>query len=98
MQVTLNNSVYPGLSAIQVGETRVDQAASQLATPNIEISGRSQSSDFQLERLRSVDRAQRSDMATNVVELESGKNQVEAGAAVQKASDEMLGTLINITA
>lgn len=95
MQISLNNTLYPGLSAIQVGQDRVDQAATQLASPATEVSGRSQSSDFQLERLRSVDRAQRSDLASNVVELAQGQIQVQAGAKVEKAADEMLGTLID---
>lgn len=95
MQITLNNTLYPGLSAMQVGQDRVDQAATQLASPGTEVAGRSQSSDFQLERLRSVDRPQRSDMATNVVELTQGRIQVQSGAKVEKASDEALGTLID---
>jgi hypothetical protein len=95
MQITMNNTLYPGLSAMEVGQGRVDQAATQIASSNIEVSGRSQSSDFQLENLRSVDRSQRSDLAANVVELESGKVQIQAGVAAQKASDEALGTLID---
>jgi hypothetical protein len=95
MQITMNNTLYPGLSAMQVGQSRVDQAATQIASSNIEVSGRSQSSDFQLENLRSVDRAQRSDLPANIVEMASGENQFEAGLAAQKASDEMLGTLID---
>ncbi|AAO54043.1 pyrroloquinoline quinone biosynthesis protein PqqE [Pseudomonas syringae pv. actinidiae] len=95
MQITMNNTLYPGLSAMQVGQGRVDQAATQIASSNIEVSGRSQSSDFQLENLRSVDRSQRSDLSSNIVELNAGKNQIEAGVAVQKASDEALGTLID---
>jgi hypothetical protein len=95
MQISLNNTLYPGLGAIQVGQSRVDQAATQLASPATEVAGRSQSSDFQLENLRSVDRSQRSDLATNVVELTQGKVQVQAGVAFAKASDEALGTLID---
>ncbi len=95
MQISLNNTLYPGLSAIQVGQDRVDQAATQLASPATEVSGRSQSSDFQLERLRSVERPDRSDLASNVVETEQGLLQVKAGVKVEKASDEMLGTLID---
>lgn len=95
MQISLNNTLYPGLSAIQVGQDRVDQAATQLASPATEVSGRSQSSDFQLERLRSVERPDRSDLASNVVEMEQGLLQVKAGVKVEKASDEMLGTLID---
>lgn len=95
MQITMNNTLYPGLSAMQVGQSRVDQAATQIASSNIEVSGRSQSSDFQLENLRSVDRSQRSDLSSNMVELEAGKDQFAAGLAAQKASNEMLGTLID---
>ncbi|EPF68755.1 hypothetical protein [Pseudomonas syringae] len=95
MQITMNNTLYPGLSAMQVGQSRVDQAATQIASSNIEVSGRSQSSDFQLENLRSVDRSQRSDLPSNIVELEGGKDQFAAGLAAQKASNEMLGTLID---
>lgn len=95
MQISMNNTLYPGLSAREVGQSRVDQAATQIASSNIEVSGRSQSSDFQLENLRSVDRAQRNDLSANVVELESAKSQFQAGVAVQKASDEVLGTLID---
>ena len=95
MQISMNNTLYPGLSAIQVGQQRVDQAATQIASTGIEVSGRSQSSDFQLENLRSVDRSQRSDLSADIVELAAGKNQVQAGLAAQKASDEALGTLID---
>ncbi|MCD5995301.1 pyrroloquinoline quinone biosynthesis protein PqqE [Pseudomonas sp. CDFA 602] len=95
MQITMNNTLYPGLSAMQVGQSRVDQAATQIASTNVEVSGRSQSSDFQLENLRSVDRAQRSDLSANIVELNAGKTQIEAGLASQKASNEALGTLID---
>ncbi|RXT81837.1 pyrroloquinoline quinone biosynthesis protein PqqE [Pseudomonas syringae] len=95
MQITMNNTLYPGLSAMQVGQSRVDQAATQIASSNIEVSGRSQSSDFQLENLRSVDRSQRSDLPSNIVELEAGKDQFAAGLAAQKASNEMLAPLID---
>lgn len=95
MQITMNNALYPGLSAMQVGQSRVDQAATQIASSNIEVSGRSQSSDFQLENLRSVDRSQRSDLPANIVELAAGKSQIEAGLAAQRASNEALGTLID---
>ncbi|RXT70541.1 hypothetical protein B1F67_24345 [Pseudomonas syringae] len=36
MQITMNNTLYPGLSAMQVGQSRVDQAATQIASSNIE--------------------------------------------------------------
>lgn len=86
---------YAGLSTIQTGQNRVDQAASQIANSTIERSVTSQSSEAQVDRLRSVDRSQQSDLASNVVELSQGKFQVELGARVAKASDVMLGTLID---
>jgi hypothetical protein len=95
MQISMNNTLFPGLSAIQVGQDRVDQAATQIASTDIEVSGRSQSSDFQLENLRSVERSQRSDLSANIVELAAGKEQIQVGLAAQKASDEALGTLID---
>jgi len=95
MQISGNTAFYAGLSTIQTGQNRVDQAAGQIASNTIERSVTSQSSEVQVDRLRSVDRSQRSDLTSNVVEMAQGKFQVEAGAKVAKASDEMLGTLID---
>lgn len=74
---------------------RVDQAASQIANTTVERAATSQSSDYQAERLRAVDRSQQMDLATSSVEMALGKHQVELGVKVAKASDEMLGTLID---
>ena len=95
MEISGSTAFYAGLSTIQTGQNRVDQAASQIANSTIERSVTSQSSEAQVDRLRSVDRSQQSDLASNVVELSQGKLQVELGARVAKASDEMLGTLID---
>ncbi len=95
MEISGSTAFYAGLSTIQTGQNRVDQAASQIANTTIERSVTSQSSEAQVDRLRSVDRSQRSDLASNVVELSEGKFQVELGVRVAKASDEMLGTLID---
>ncbi|SEC91620.1 hypothetical protein SAMN05216205_3615 [Pseudomonas mohnii] len=95
MEISGSTAFYAGLSTIQTGQNRVDQAASQIANSTIERSVTSQSSEAQVDRLRSVDRSQQSDLASNVVELSQGKFQVELGVRVAKASDEMLGTLID---
>ncbi|NER60529.1 pyrroloquinoline quinone biosynthesis protein PqqE [Pseudomonas sp. MAFF212428] len=95
MEISGNSAFYAGLSSIQTGQNRVDQAANQIATTTVERSATSQSSDYQAERLRSVDRSQQMDLATSTVELALGKHQVELGVKVAKASDEMLGTLID---
>lgn len=95
MEISGNSAFYAGLSSIQTGQNRVDQAANQIATTTVERSATSQSSDYQAERLRSVDRSQQMDLATSTVEMALGKHQVELGVKVAKASDEMLGTLID---
>jgi len=95
MDITGSTAYYAGLNAIYNGQNRVDQAAGQIANASVERSATSQSSDFQAERLRSVDRSQQMDMATSTVQLALGKIEVEAGAKVAKASDEMLGRFID---
>ncbi|MEE1866325.1 pyrroloquinoline quinone biosynthesis protein PqqE [Pseudomonas auratipiscis] len=95
MEISGNSAFYAGLGAIQVGQNRVDQAASQIANTTVERAATSQSSDYQAERLRAVDRSQQMDLATSTVEMALGKHQVELGVKVAKASDEMLGTLID---
>lgn len=95
MEISGNTAFYAGLSTIQTGQNRVDQASSQIASDTIERSVTSQSSDVQVDRLRSVDRSQQSDLASNMVEMSQGKFQVQAGVNVAKAADEMLGTLID---
>jgi hypothetical protein len=95
MEISGSTAFYAGLSTIQTGQNRVDQAAGQIANTVIDSSEKSQSSEAQVDRLRSVDRSQQSDVASSAVEMSQGKFQVELGAKVAKASDEMLGTLID---
>ncbi|WP_323168173.1 pyrroloquinoline quinone biosynthesis protein PqqE [Pseudomonas atacamensis] len=95
MEISGNTAFYAGLSSIQSGQNRVDQAASQIANNTIERSVTSQSSEVQVNRLRGVDRAQESDLASNIVELSQGKIQADLGVKVAKASDEVLGTIID---
>ncbi|MFH0021972.1 pyrroloquinoline quinone biosynthesis protein PqqE [Pseudomonas fluorescens] len=95
MEISGSTAFYAGLSSIQSGQNRIDQAASQIANNTIERSVTSQSSEVQVDRLRGVDRAQQSDLASNMVEMAQGKTQAELGVKVAKASDEVLGTIID---
>ncbi|KTT16825.1 MULTISPECIES: hypothetical protein [Pseudomonas] len=95
MEITGSSAFYAGLGAIHTGQNRVDQAASQITNSTAERSATSQSSDFQAERLRAVDRSQQMDMATSTVQMALGRTEVELGAKVVKASDEMLGRIID---
>ncbi|MFJ5181042.1 pyrroloquinoline quinone biosynthesis protein PqqE [Pseudomonas fulva] len=95
MEITGSSAFYAGLGAIHNGQNRVDQAASHVANTTAERSATSQSSDFQAERLRAVDRSQQMDLATSTVQMALGRTEVELGAKVVKASDEMLGRIID---
>ncbi|WP_286751605.1 pyrroloquinoline quinone biosynthesis protein PqqE [Pseudomonas sp. UBA2522] len=95
MEITGSSAFYAGLGAIHNGQNRVDQSASQVANITAERSATSQSSDFQAERLRAVDRSQQMDLATSTVQMALGRTEVELGAKVVKASDEMLGRIID---
>jgi hypothetical protein len=95
MEISGSTAFYAGLSTIQAGQNRVDQASGQIANNTIERSVTSQSSEVQVDRLRSVDRSQQSDLTGNMVEMAKGQFQLELGAKVAKASDEVLGTLID---
>ncbi|MBI3904167.1 MULTISPECIES: pyrroloquinoline quinone biosynthesis protein PqqE [unclassified Pseudomonas] len=95
MEISGSTAFYAGLSTLQTGQNRVDQAAGQIANTTIERSVTSQSSEAQADRLRSVDRSQQSDLASNVVDMAQGKIQAELGVKVAKAADEVLGTLID---
>jgi len=95
MEITGSTAYYAGLNAIYNGQNRVDQAAGQIANASVERAATSQSSDFQAERLRGVDRSQQMDLATSTVQLALGKTEIELGAKVAKASDEMLGRFID---
>ena len=95
MEISGNTAFYAGLSSIHSGQNRVDQAASQIANTTIERSVTSQSSEAQVDRLRGVDRSQQMDLGSDMVQMAQGKFQVDLGAKVVKASDEVLGTIID---
>ncbi|WP_248917782.1 pyrroloquinoline quinone biosynthesis protein PqqE [Pseudomonas entomophila] len=96
MEINASSAFYAGLGAIQAGQNRVDQAAQQIATGAVERGEESgQSTQFQAERLRGIDRSQQLDLATSTVQLALGKHEVELGVKVAKASDEMLGRFID---
>lgn len=95
MQIS-GSASYSALSTIQSGISRTDQAASQIASNGIEKAAQNQSTSQQVARLNSVDRS--ADLTGDLVELNGGKTQAQLGAKVEKAADQMLGTLIDIHA
>ncbi|MEB0092034.1 pyrroloquinoline quinone biosynthesis protein PqqE [Pseudomonas sp. CCI1.2] len=108
MQISSNSAFVSGVTLIQAGLARLDHAATQIADASVsndssssvststgDSSAKSQSSNQQVERLHSVDRSQQTDLAGSAVELSLAKIQSELGVKVAKASDEVLGTLID---
>ena len=77
MDISGSSAFYSGLSTIQTGQNRVDQAAGKIAS-----AGTTQPSAAQSDRLQANDRAQASNSASNMVEMAQGKFQVELGAKV----------------
>ncbi|MBA1201677.1 pyrroloquinoline quinone biosynthesis protein PqqE [Pseudomonas capeferrum] len=95
MEITGHSAFHAGLGAIRAGQNRMDQAASQIANATVEHTATSQSSDYQAERLRAVDRSQQLDLATSTVQATLAAQDVELSAKVAKASDELLGRFID---
>lgn len=79
-----------GISAVQAGQRRVDQAATEIAgaavNKPVKAGETSQFSD------------NKRDLATSLVDLQIGKVQVQAGAKVIQTADEVLGTLVDTRA
>ena len=95
MEITGQSAFHAGLGAMRAGQHRMDQTANQIANAGVERAATSQSSDYQAERLRAVDRSQQLDLATSTVQSTLAAQQVELGATVAKASDELLGRFID---
>jgi flagellar hook protein FlgE len=92
MQISASSAFNSGLSSIQSGQQRVSQAAGDIASISVEKPAQEQVAS-------SVDsQAQPVDLASSLVDLQIGKQQVQAGAEVIKTADDALGTLLDIRA
>ncbi|WP_263144463.1 hypothetical protein [Pseudomonas sp. RIT-PI-AD] len=79
-----------GLGGIQSGQRRIDQAASNIAGAGVDRTAQALGN--------SQARTDSADVASDMVELNSGKYEAQAGARVVETADEVLGTLIDIRA
>jgi flagellar hook protein FlgE len=89
MQISASSAFNSGLSSVQSGQQRVNQAATDIANAGQSKPVASRSNSEQ---------AQPVDLATSLVDLQVGKEQVQAGAKVIKTADDALGTLLDIRA
>lgn len=91
MQVSASSAFNSGLSSVQSGQQRVNQAATDIASAGLPKSQSAASNP-------NNSQAQQVDLATSLVDLQVGKEQVQAGAKVIKTADDALGTLLDIRA
>ncbi|MBP8236650.1 MAG: hypothetical protein KAX63_02925 [Pseudomonas sp.] len=89
-----------GISTIQSGQRRVDQAAADIASNAVTPPQQPTSTPpaNQVNPAVSAAEQSRPDLAESLVALRQGQNEAEAGAKVVKTADEVLGTLIDTTA
>lgn len=93
MQISASSAFNSGLSSVHNGQQRVNQAASAIASVSLPTPAP------QAVALKSSNNpAQPVDLATSLVDLQAGKQQVQAGAEVIKTADDALGTLLDIRA
>ena len=85
MEISSASAFTSGLASIQNGQRRVDQAAAEVAGASLPSAPANPS-------------ATAADLTSLLLELEMGKQEVEAGAKVLKTADETLGTLIDTRA
>ncbi|HEY1028776.1 MAG TPA: hypothetical protein VGE28_14275 [Pseudomonas sp.] len=94
------NAFSSGLSGIQAGQRRVDQAAGDIASNTIAPSQQANqtSQQNQVNPTSQATERTRPDLTESLVALRVGENEVRANARVVDTADEVLGTLIDTRA
>ncbi|QKE64789.1 hypothetical protein HNE05_16005 [Aquipseudomonas campi] len=87
-----------GLNAIQAGQRRVDQAATEIASNTLPQAPVETPPAQQVNPSPSGAANTQADLAESLVALNVGKTEVQAGAKVVETADEVLGTLIDTRA
>ena len=93
MQISASSAFNSGLSSVQNGQQRVNQAATDIASASLPKSVAESAAPSP-----SNSQAQQVDLASSLVDLQIGEQQVQAGAKVIKTADDTLGTLLDIRA
>jgi len=78
------NALSAGLAGIQQGQQKVTQAAQEVASANTQ------------RPVQPNQAAQQTDLAKSLLDEKQGQRQVEASAKVVEASDQMIGSLVDI--
>lgn len=92
MQISATSSAFSsGLNSVQSGQQRVNRAAGEIASISVEKPAKQAAGPVDSQ-------AQPLDLAGSLVDLQIGKQQVQAGAEVIKSADDALGTLLDLHA
>jgi flagellar hook protein FlgE len=93
------NAFNAGLSGIQAGQRRVEQAASEIASNTLPTQPPAETPPAQqVEPSQQSQANTQADLAESLVGLTQGRNEVQASARVVETADEVLGTLIDTRA
>lgn len=93
------NAFSAGLSGIQAGQRRVEQAASEIASNTLPTQPPADTPPAQqVEPSQQSQANTQADLAESLVGLTQGRNEVQASARVVETADEVLGTLIDTRA
>lgn len=93
------NAFSAGLSGIQAGQRRVEQAASEIASNTVPAQQPAETPPQQQVSPGTETQGNTSaDLAESLVGLTQGRNEVQASARVVETADEVLGTLIDTRA
>lgn len=93
MEISGSSAFSSGLSSIQNGQRRVDQAAAQIAGASLP-----QAVPAEQPSTPSVSEARSVDLASSLVDLQVGKVEIQAGTRVLETADAVLGTMLDTRA
>lgn len=96
--------VSSGLNSVRQGQYRANTAAAEIARAGVEANPVAkpsvpvQPATGQAAATTQVDSNRPVNLVDSLVELQQGRREVEAGAAVIDTASEVLGTLLDVTA
>ena len=93
MEISGSSVFSSGLSSIQSGQRRVDQAAAEIAGASLPRAT-SQAQPV----LQSPAEARPKDLSNSLVDLQVGKVEAQTGARVLETADAVLGTMLDTRA
>ncbi len=92
MEISGSSAFSSGLSSLQSGQRRVDQAAADIAGASVPRTAQAQPV------LQPSTETRPKDLSNSLVDLQVGKVEAQAGARVLETADAVLGTMLDTRA